>query len=55
MGKKVPNILKKALFSYIERPENEVVEDLIKSCFPENRKHSEKSKRAGSDDGESRN
>jgi len=39
MGKKVPNALRKALFKYIEKPEEESVSDLLKSCFPENNKY----------------
>lgn len=35
MGKKVPDALKKALFKYIEKPDEEIMENLLKSCFPD--------------------
>jgi hypothetical protein len=37
MGKKVPESLRKALYKYTDRPEEEIVENLLKSCFSDNK------------------
>jgi hypothetical protein len=37
MGKKVPESLRKALYEYTAKPEEEAVENLLKSCFSDNK------------------
>lgn len=56
MGKNVPEILRKALYNYIDKPEEEIVDNLLKSCFPvknrynnSNKKDSTLTNRAGGD------
>jgi hypothetical protein len=44
MGRNVPEILKKALYNYIDKPEEEMVDNMLKSCFPVKNRYNDSKK-----------